>query len=437
MNSVLGNHIGLVVNNQDPEGRSRLQIFIPHLSNTIYKSWNESLQDVSFKTFSEDLFTGELKETILSTLPWAEAAVPIWGGGTGAPVYSDGGEPTPIPTDQNLDVESEEEPLPPVGGDIAPFPSQGGPFAPVEPDLPTEGGAVDVPPDNLPPDQMPMWDESPDNREIEVDSGINNSEGRFSGEVESLGSGGIPQDSQGLIDPDQMYNGVLNIIKNNPNSIYNRTDAPINGERYGITGGAESWANFWKRTGSYESSYNNNTTNRSDPGGSFGILQVGPAQINSWANVNNNQDLARSYGLDPNRNYTEQDILASADLAVRAKLFVGDAIMRSSTYGGYRVGAGENNGLGATLGSATWKKLENGSPLAQGSSSSSQNVIRTTAMGVNAVGSINGSRPGGPMGIFSTPHIGAKVWVFFLGGNAQRPVYFANVYEPSNVATVV
>lgn len=416
MNQVLGNHIGLVVNNQDPEGRNRLQIFIPHLSNTIYKGWNELLTDVKFKTFDESLFTGEVKETILSTLPWAEPAVPIWGGGTGAPVY-DSGEIAPIPTDQY--IENADEPLPPV-----------------EPPLPdfNESGSVDNPSGNLPPDQMPMWIENADNREVEVDAGINNSEGRFDGDTTSLGTGGIPQDSQGRVDPDQMYNNVLNIIKNNPNSIYNRSDAPINGARYGITGGAESWANFWKRTGSYESSYNNNTVNRSDPGGSFGILQVGPAQINSWANVNNNQDLARSYGLDPNRNYTEQDILASADLAVRAKLFVGDAIMRSSTYGGYRVGIGESNGLGATLGSATWRKLESNAPLAQGSTSTSQQVIRTTAMGVNAVGSVNASRPGGPMGVFSTPHVGAKVWVFFLGGNVQNPVYFANAYEPSNVA---
>jgi hypothetical protein len=276
-----------------------------------------------------------------------------------------------------------------------------------------------------------------DNRAVEVNAGINNTEGRFDGQTSSLGSGGIPQDSQGLIDPSNMYKGVLDVIKNNPQSIYNRSDAPINGDRYGISGGAESWASFWARTGSYESSYNNNTINRNDPGGSFGILQVGPGQIGgagSWGA--SYPDLARSYGLDPNRNYTEQDILASADLAVRSKLFVGDAIMRSSKYGGYRVGIGKGNGLGATLGRATWEKLERNAPLAKGSSSNSQNVVRTTAMGVNAVGSVNGSRAGGPVGVFSTPQIGAKVWVFFQGENIQRPVYFANVYERSNVSAV-
>ena len=67
---------------------------------------------------------------------------------------------------------------------------------------------------------------------------------------------------------------------------------------------------------------------------------------------------------------------------------------------------------------------------------SSQNVFRTTNMGSSIVGNINGSRPGAPMGIFSPPQIGAKVWVFFQGENIQRPVYFANVYEHNNLAAV-
>lgn len=450
MNSVLGNHLGLVVNNQDPEGRRRLQIFIPHLSNTVYKSWNETLTDVKFKTFDDKLFTGELKETILSTLPWAEAAVPIWGGGTGAPVY-DSGEVAPIPSDQYVDTGAEEEPLPPVGGGIAPFPSVGGSFEPVEPELPnfnegaavapsglpTDVGNIEVPPEDLPPEQMPAWEEDPDNREVEVYAGINNPTGTINGDTQKLGTGGLRQDSQGLVNPTDVYSRTLNIINNNPQSIYNRSDIPRNGQTYGLNGTPESWADFWRAATSYENGFSNTKRSKysySDPGGSYGILQVGPGQINSWANVNNNQNLARSYGLDPNKNYTREEIEADADLALRAKLFVGDAIMRSPTYGGFAVGVGDRNGLGATIGENTWKRRAANEPLADGSSSNSQNVIRTTAMGVNAVGSINGSRPGGPMGVFSTPHIGAKVWVFFLGGNVQRPIYFANAYEPSNLA---
>lgn len=412
---VSGNHIGIVVNSNDPESRCRVQIFIPHLSNTIYKNWNEDLTDITFKTFEESIFQGEVKEQILSTLPWAEPAALIWGGGTGAPVTTDTGQPTPIPTDQSLDTEE-----------------------PVEPDLPplSEGGSVEIP-ENLPPDQMPMWDDSEDPRVVEENAGVNNTEGKFDGETTTLGSGGIAQDSEGLIDPQDMKKSVLAIIKGNPQSIYNNPNAPINGERYGITGGAESWANFWTKAGSYESSYNNNTENRNDPGGSFGILQVGPGQIGgkgSWGAVY--PDLARSYGIDPYRTYNEYDILSSADFAIRSKLFVGDAIMRSSKYGGYRVGIGESNGLGSTIGKATWDKIENNAPLAAGSSSDSKQVFRLTSMGVGAVGSVNGSRVGGPMGSFSTPRVGAKVWVFFHGDNIQRPVYFANVYESGNAATV-
>jgi len=41
---------------------------------------------------------------------------------------------------------------------------------------------------------------------------------------------------------------------------------------------------------------------------------------------------------------------------------------------------------------------------------------------------------GSPNGFFSKPVVGAKVWVFFHGGDIQRPVYFASVLERHSVA---
>jgi hypothetical protein len=38
---------------------------------------------------------------------------------------------------------------------------------------------------------------------------------------------------------------------------------------------------------------------------------------------------------------------------------------------------------------------------------------------------------GSPNGTFSIPNVGAKVWVFFYGGDIQKPVYFGSVVEPS------
>lgn len=85
---VLGNHIGIVVNDQDPEKRSRLQVFIPHLSNTIYSGWNDQLTDVSFKTFESGIFSPEIIQKLKDVLPWAESAVPCFGGGTSGHVNS-------------------------------------------------------------------------------------------------------------------------------------------------------------------------------------------------------------------------------------------------------------------------------------------------------------------------------------------------------------
>jgi uncharacterized protein involved in type VI secretion and phage assembly len=43
------------------------------------------------------------------------------------------------------------------------------------------------------------------------------------------------------------------------------------------------------------------------------------------------------------------------------------------------------------------------------------------------------SRYGAPIGNFSIPAAGSKVWVIFEHGSPQRPVYIGQVYEPSNI----
>jgi hypothetical protein len=276
-----------------------------------------------------------------------------------------------------------------------------------------------------------------DNR-IALDDGLNPSASFTGSYTVSNNFEGLAQDKEGLVGPGDVYNATLNYIKNNPKSIYNSKDIPRNGQRYGLNGTPESWANFWTAAASYENEFSNTKRSENstkDDGGSYGILQVGPAQINDWANVNNNQDLARSYGLDPNKKYTIEDIEASADLALRAKLFVGDATLRSPKYG-FAVGVGDKNGLGATVGKNTWERRERNEPLANGSQSGERLVIKTTNQGVNSYGSSNMSRYGGPVGSFSIPMVGAKVWVMFEGGSPQRPIYMGQVYDPSNIQSV-
>lgn len=91
-------YVGIVVNNQDLENRGRVQVFIPHLTNTLYKGWNESGEDIKFKSFDSSVFTPDIVSRLTDVLPWSEMATPFFGGGTGAPVNQDTGTPTPAPT---------------------------------------------------------------------------------------------------------------------------------------------------------------------------------------------------------------------------------------------------------------------------------------------------------------------------------------------------
>lgn len=86
MNPVYGNHLGIVINKKDPEERKRVQVFIPHLNNTLFDLWNKvddkSIENISFKDVNS--LGSTIIERLKQSLPWAEAAMPLFGGGTSA-----------------------------------------------------------------------------------------------------------------------------------------------------------------------------------------------------------------------------------------------------------------------------------------------------------------------------------------------------------------
>jgi hypothetical protein len=89
MNNVVhGNYIGVVVNsNPDPEGRGRVQIFVPHLSTTLYEGWNKEGKDISITQGSLAGIDVNVLQRLQQTLPWAECAFPLFG--TGGTTYAD------------------------------------------------------------------------------------------------------------------------------------------------------------------------------------------------------------------------------------------------------------------------------------------------------------------------------------------------------------
>jgi hypothetical protein len=87
MSSYNGFYVGLVIQNNDPEKRGRVKVFIPHLNSHVVSEWlkkegEKELEDVEF--VSLDLALNPAIQRILpklkDTLPWAEYAGAIFGG---------------------------------------------------------------------------------------------------------------------------------------------------------------------------------------------------------------------------------------------------------------------------------------------------------------------------------------------------------------------
>jgi len=82
MNNIYGNHLGIVISHpqEDPENRGRCQIFIPHITNTIYNLWNDLPEDKVINTLND--IPIDIIRKLKIVLPWAECAAPIFGGAT-------------------------------------------------------------------------------------------------------------------------------------------------------------------------------------------------------------------------------------------------------------------------------------------------------------------------------------------------------------------
>lgn len=76
-----GNYLGIVVQNNDPERRGRVKVFIPHVTPTVYDKWVSSNNDLSFKFIGENLQSdiSTIIDDLRAILPWANLALPIAG----------------------------------------------------------------------------------------------------------------------------------------------------------------------------------------------------------------------------------------------------------------------------------------------------------------------------------------------------------------------
>jgi hypothetical protein len=83
-------YVGLCVNNNDPEERGRVQVFVPHIMPGLSENWNG--KDIEITCVGDNMLNGLDSETLdklKKILPWAEAASPILCGSSPGMVVRD------------------------------------------------------------------------------------------------------------------------------------------------------------------------------------------------------------------------------------------------------------------------------------------------------------------------------------------------------------
>ena len=56
-----GNYLGIVIQNNDPDKGGKIKIWVPHISPTVYKNWDETKEDKSFKFIGKNINSDILK----------------------------------------------------------------------------------------------------------------------------------------------------------------------------------------------------------------------------------------------------------------------------------------------------------------------------------------------------------------------------------------
>jgi len=74
-----GNYLGIVVQNNDPQQRGRIKVFVPDIMATTYSGWQNTLNDKKFNFLGNNINSSlnNILEDLKKQLPWAECAAPL------------------------------------------------------------------------------------------------------------------------------------------------------------------------------------------------------------------------------------------------------------------------------------------------------------------------------------------------------------------------
>lgn len=357
MDPVHGIHLGLVVSDgPDPEGRNRIQVWVPHLSNTLFKTINSKLTDSKFnggkdlniKSVSDlNAIDINIIKTLRTTLPWAEYGAPLFGGSSGNYNNSTG-----------ITSVTNTPPFPNVSYIAKPSISSASP--------------------NLSPAGVVPANEQTVNTDIKPNP--NNTLN-----VGALPSGLQPY-AQAFIDAGKQYNIDPNFL------------AAISWEE---TGGGTSKA----------FTQGNNAMGISNINGPiYGFPSVEASIFQQAATL-----------AKPNGPYA-----GATTIGEIGKIY--------APAGAANDFLGTNGGWAADV-SVLYSKITGKNPenlnvtLNDSGPRSVQRTCRSGAFGKED----NIATAGSAVGTFTTPNAGSKVWVFFMGGDIQRPVYFAQAINTGDV----
>lgn len=409
---VNGNYIGLVVNDQDPENRSRVQVYVPNISTTLYSSWNVILKDLSFKSFeTQDKggFNSDLALRLYDLLPWAEGAAPIFGGGTSGIVNPKLGAAIPNPPSESVQALQE---------------------LPVQTN-PPQNGSSEKGNNDYKQVSLNSHQEATPTIPKPLDLGNLKQTKDFSSNLNQFQN--FYNTNQSVfqsISEQTLANTGNNIPPALIASIYGRESGAYENPNVGIGGqdGNGAWFQNIKE-GSYF--INEETPISTDEFISNTVDHLSYSKDKKCFNNINPNDTQSLLNAAKNYNGLGYDNKPGGN----PYLFNGTS---GYSHGQYDVDHNYDiNRTDAHPGVVLMlAKISGNKPVAAYSPTNPKGLNQPVVGYSPSRSTVNNHKSaflpsGGANGFFSRPAIGSKVWVFFYGGDPMRPVYFANIIEPA------